>query len=144
MGDTGPWSAGIKQTATSDFVQATDVGCVAACCEILTGGVVTQEVALASLKAPATANAAATFLSSLTASRWDGGYFGKAEHALAFAKMGPMGAVLQAPGASMGHMVVLKPDGDDFLVQDPGNGVVGTVDAQWVMQYVSGGVWVDE
>lgn len=52
-----------------------------------------------------------------------------------------MGGVLWAPGARAGHMVVIEPGMDGFLVRDPLPGVSYPVGASWIERWLAGGVW---
>ena len=82
----------------------------------------------------------ARLLSDVTGAVWKGAYVDPAS-VLKMVARGPMVAVLQEGMEPLGHMVVVTPIDGGFRMQDPGNGVVGVVDAQWVEKYVTGGVW---
>lgn len=139
----GPWVAeATNLTEGAALAQSTAGSCVSACGEILSEGAMSEAEFLSQLGEWSNPGELAEALNSLEgAGTWQGGYFANAESAVAAAEQGEIGAVLQAPGLP-GHMVVISPgEAGTFLVQDPGIGATYEVTADWIAQWVSGGVF---
>jgi hypothetical protein len=139
----GPWVAEAANITEGGAVaQSLGGSCVSACGEMLSGAAVSESELLASLGEWSNPGALADALNAVEgAGTWQGGYFASAADAAAAAEGGPMGAVLQAPGLPA-HMVVLEPgEAGAFLVRDPAIGATYEVTVEWIMKWVSGGVF---
>jgi hypothetical protein len=142
----GPWGKGVTNVVDgTPFVQCGNGSCVSATAQVLTNGAVTEAQVLARIGEWADPLKLPGILNELAPGTrpWIGSYFDSAEDALKVANQGSMGAVLQAPGIGA-HMVTISPIQESrgtFRVQDTGFGKTYDVTANWIRQFVSGGVW---
>ncbi|WP_316228456.1 RHS repeat-associated core domain-containing protein [Bradyrhizobium sp. SZCCHNR1039] len=141
---TGPWSRGVTNVVEDGvFTQCAAGSCVSATGQVLTNGAVSEEQLLSKLGEWSNPVALARELNRLDPSAaWKAGYFVDGADALAVAKSGRVGLVLQAPGTAA-HMVTVEPlaTAGRFLVRDTGAGVTYEVGSEWIKTFVAGGVW---